>query len=113
MCTLSETRFITDDGSLRQLAQDLRGERIIALDTEFLTERYFYPRLCLIQIGTPKVLATVDPLACQDLSPLAELLADPAVLLLHAGAQDLSILRRRLGYLPSNCLLYTSDAADE
>ncbi len=98
---MSETRFITDNGSLRQLAQDLGGEQIIALDTEFLTERYFYPRLCLIQIGTPKVLATVDPLACEDLSPLAELLADPTVLLLHAGAQDLTILRRRLGYLPS------------
>lgn len=96
-----ETRFIADDGSLRQLVEDVGGERIIALDTEFLTERHFYPRLCLIQIGTPEVLATVDPLACEDLSPLAELLADPAILLLHAGAQDLTLLRRRLGYLPS------------
>ena len=96
-----ETRFIADDGSLRQLVQDVGGERIIALDTEFLTERHFYPRLCLVQIGTPEVLATVDPLACEDLSPLAELLADPAVLLLHAGAQDLTLLRRRLGHLPS------------
>ena len=43
----------------------------------------------------------MDPLACEDLSPLAELLADPAVLLLHAGAQDLTLLRRRLGHLPS------------
>lgn len=98
---LNDTRFITDDGSLHQLAQDLSDERVIAVDTEFLTERYFYPRLCLIQIGTPRLLAIVDPIACEDLSPLAEVFADPTVLVLHAGAQDLTILRRRLGYLPS------------
>ncbi len=99
---MSETRFITDAGGVRQLAQDLGEEPVIALDTEFLTERSYYPRLCLIQIGTPRLLATVDPLACDDLSPLAELLAGPIVLLLHAGAQDLAILRRRLGHLPEN-----------
>jgi ribonuclease D len=97
---LSETRFITDAGGVRRLAQDLGGEPVISLDTEFLTERSYYPRLCLIQIGTPRLLATVDPLACDDLSPLAELLAGPIILLLHAGAQDLAILRRRLGHLP-------------
>ena len=99
---MSETRFITDAGGVRQLAQDLADEPVIALDTEFLTERSYYPRLCLIQIGTPRLLATVDPLACDDLSPLAELLAGPIVLLLHAGAQDLAILRRRFGHLPEN-----------
>ncbi|MCH7826208.1 MAG: ribonuclease D [Acidobacteria bacterium] len=99
---MSETRFISDAGGVRQLAQDLGDEPVIALDTEFLTERSYYPRLCLIQIGTPRLLATVDPFACDDLSPLAELLAGPIVLLLHAGAQDLAILRRRLGHLPEN-----------
>lgn len=99
---MNETRFITDAGGVRRLAQDLAAEPVISLDTEFLTERSYYPRLCLIQIGTPRLLATVDPLACDDLSPLADLFAGPIILLVHAGAQDLAILRRQFGHLPEN-----------
>jgi len=97
---VSETRFVDDAEGLRRLAHDLEGEPIIAIDTEFLTEHSYYPRLCLIQIGTEQLAATVDPLACTDLSPLAEVLAGPIVLLLHAGAQDLAILRRQVGQVP-------------
>jgi ribonuclease D len=97
---LSDTRFIEDLSGLQDLARDLAGEEVLAVDTEFLTENNYYPKLCLIQIGAPGLMATVDPLACDDLSPLAELLAGPIVMLVHAGAQDLAILRRRLGHIP-------------
>ncbi len=97
---LSETRFIDDGDGLRRLVRDLEGEPVLAVDTEFLTENNYYPQLCLIQIGAPGLMATVDPLACEDLSPLAELLAGPILMLVHAGSQDLVILRRRLGKIP-------------
>jgi len=97
---LIETRFVEDSEGLASLADRLRGEPAVALDTEFLTERYFYAKLCLIQIGTPSLLATVDPLSCKDLTPLSEVLASGVELVLHAGAQDLAILRRQFGALP-------------
>ncbi len=97
---MSETRFIDDEAGLRRLAQDLEGAPVIALDTEFLTEHTYYPRLCLVQIGTPEIAATVDPFTCGDLSPLAALLGGPIVLAVHAGGQDLAILRRHLGHIP-------------
>ena len=97
---MSETRFIEDAEGLRRLVRDLEAEPVLAVDTEFLTENNYYPQLCLVQIGAPSLMATVDPLACSDLSPLADLLAGPIVMLVHAGAQDLVILRRRLGVVP-------------
>ncbi len=97
---MSETLNIKDDRGLRELVDRLAGEPRLAVDTEFLTERTYYPRLCLIQIGAPGVLATVDPFECTDLSPLAELFSDPVEMILHAGAQDLAILHRRLGAVP-------------
>ncbi len=97
---MSETRFIDDNDGLCRLVQDLDGVPAIAVDTEFLTEHSYYPRLCLIQIGAAHLAATIDPLACTDLTPLAELLRGPTLMVLHAGGQDFSILRRHLGGLP-------------
>lgn len=97
---MSDARFIDDGEGLRRLVQELRSEPVLAVDTEFLTENNYYPQLCLIQIGSSNLMATVDPFACSDLSALAELLAGPIVMLVHAGAQDLSILRRHLGHIP-------------
>ena len=97
---MSETRHIRDNDGLRRLAEKMSGEPLVAVDTEFLTERFYYPKLCLIQIGTPTLLATVDPLSCNDLTPLAEVFASGIGLVVHAGAQDLAILRRHLGGIP-------------
>ncbi|MGD8330945.1 MAG: ribonuclease D [Acidobacteriota bacterium] len=97
---MSESRFIDDAEGLRRLVGDLEGAPVIGLDTEFLTEHTYYARLCLIQIGTERLAATVDPLACEDLTPLARLLEGPIVMVLHAGAQDLAILQRALGSVP-------------
>jgi ribonuclease D len=99
---VSDGRFIDDGDGLRRLVRDLEGAPVIALDTEFLTEHTYYPRLCLIQIGDGDIAATVDPLACTDLTPLAELLSAPVVMVLHAGSQDLAILQRHLGVVPEH-----------
>jgi ribonuclease D len=68
----------------------------LALDTEFVSEKRYQPLLCLVQLavpgGEPRLL---DPLAGDDPGDLPAVLADPEVeLLLHAGRQDVALLRR-------------------
>lgn len=95
-------RLVTDAAGLRAAVAGMRGAARIGFDTEFVGERTYYPRLCLIQIGTENEVFAVDPLAVGDLSPLDELLFDAGVLkLVHAGWQDLKIFFQRTGRVPS------------
>jgi ribonuclease D len=75
----------------------------IAIDTEFVSERRYQPLLCLAQVAVPDPTArdgvrteVLDPLEGElDAAPLAAVLADPGVeLVVHAGRQDVAILRR-------------------
>ena len=91
-------RLVTDAAELRAVVSGMRGAGKIGFDTEFVGERTYYPRLCLIQLGTEKEVVAVDPLAVGDLSPIDELLFDPSILkLVHAGWQDLKIVFQRTG----------------
>src|ERR671923_1123364 len=67
----------------------------LGLDTEFMPEGRYRPLLCLVQIAVGGEVAVLDPLDELDPAPLAGALADPAVeVVLHAGRQDVAILRR-------------------
>ena len=82
----------TDPARLAQLAREVGR---LGLDTEFMPEGRYKPLLCLIQIAVGDEIAVLDPLEGFDHGPLAEVLADPAVeILVHAGRQDVAILRR-------------------
>jgi ribonuclease D len=71
---------------------------IVGIDTEFIREKTYFARLCLVQLATDSVCAIVDPLAIDDMSPLYELLSDPGIIkVLHAGSQDLEIFYRMNG----------------
>ncbi len=90
--------YVTDTATLRDLVAQLRNAPAVAIDTEFMRERTYYAKLCLIQLGTDDIHAIVDPLAFDDLSPLCELLVDPSVVkIFHAGSQDLEIFHRLCG----------------
>ena len=74
----------------------------IGIDTEFMSEGRYRALLCLVQIAvddrangnTPRILL-IDSLDDVDVTPVAQLLADPAIeVILHAGRQDVAILRR-------------------
>src|SRR4051795_11401945 len=68
----------------------------LGLDTEFMPEGRYRPLLCLIQIAVGGEVAVLDPLAGFEPAPLAAVLADPAVeIVVHAGRQDVAILRRQ------------------
>jgi ribonuclease D len=90
--------YVTDTPSLRELVEQLRSAPAVAIDTEFMRERTYFARLCLIQLASDDVAAIVDPLAIDDLSPLKALLTDPQVVkVFHAGSQDLEIFYRLFG----------------
>jgi ribonuclease D len=87
--------------ALASFCEELRGAPYLALDTEFVRVRTYYPELCLIQVATPDRLACIDPLAGVPLAPLLERLHDPATTkVMHAGRQDLELFYLHDGRLP-------------
>ncbi len=79
------------------LAERARAAGRFGIDTEFLPEGRYRPLLCLVQVVVGDEIVLLDPLDGTgfDPAPLAGLLADPAVeVILHAGRQDVAILRR-------------------
>ena len=77
------------------LAEAARREGRLGIDTEFMPEGRYRPLLCLVQIAVGEDIAVLDPLQGFDPAPLAAVLADPDVeVVLHAGRQDVAILRR-------------------
>jgi ribonuclease D len=87
---------LVDTNTQRSEAETaIRGEKIIALDTEYDSFRCFRDKLCLIQVQTTEQTWLIDPLANLDLAFLGDMLGDPAVLkIFHAGDNDVRILRR-------------------
>src|SRR3954468_6124468 len=80
---------------VERFAELAREHGRLGLDTEFMPEGRYRPLLCLVQIAVAGEVAVLDPLDGLDPGPLAEVLADPAVeIVLHAGRQDVAILRR-------------------
>jgi len=74
----------------------------LALDTEFVRERTFYPRLGLIQVADGEAVYLLDPLAVPDLAPLAEACrADGTLKVLHSASEDVEVLYRALGAVPA------------
>ena len=95
--------LITDSAALAEFCSSLRGAPYIAVDTEFLRERTYYARLCLIQIAHGEHAAAIDPLAKEiDLAPLGVLMRDPSILkVFHSASQDLEIFLHAMGTLPA------------
>ena len=85
---------ITKTNDLAALCSRLARHPYVAVDTEFMRETTFWPKLCLIQLAGPGEAACVDPLAQGiDLNPFFELMADRAVVkVFHAARQDVEIV---------------------
>jgi ribonuclease D len=92
---------ITANGDLEAFCQRLAKEPFVAVDTEFMRETTYWPRLCLIQAAGSEISAVIDPLAeGLDLAPFLKLMADPKIeKVLHAGRQDVEIFNN-LGVIP-------------
>jgi ribonuclease D len=82
-------------GVVEELAEQARELGRFGLDTEFVSERRYRPLLCLVQVVVGERIEILDPLDDLDPSPLAALLADPGIeVVLHAGRQDVALLKR-------------------
>jgi ribonuclease D len=75
----------------------------VAIDTEFVWERTFYPNLGLVQLALERECYLIDPVCIKDLSELGRLLSEPSVCkILHDAQQDLTILKAATGVSPKN-----------
>jgi ribonuclease D len=94
---------VNADGApeISHLAERARVEGRLGIDTEFMPEGRYRPLLCLVQVAVGDEIAVLDPLEASegfDPTPLVAALDDPAVeVVLHAGRQDVAILRRQWG----------------
>lgn len=87
--------FVSTDDGLRELVQRIAASPLVGIDTEFMREKTYFARLCLVQVATEDVCAIIDPLAIGDMGPLCALLGDASVMkVFHAGSQDLEIFYR-------------------
>ncbi len=90
--TLREMETIRTPEALAELCRSLRAAGRFALDTEFVGERTYLPRLCFVQVATEEFIALVDTLAFDELGPLWDLVADPSIQkVLHAAREDLRL----------------------
>lgn len=93
-------RWVDDDADFAELVDLLAQVDVYGLDTEFHRERTYHARLALLQLSWPGGVAVVDPLAV-DVSRFATVLDGPGVCVMHAASQDLEILDRVCGTVPS------------
>ncbi len=90
--------YIDKPEQLPDLCNRISQETWIALDTEFLREKTYYPEFCLLQIATPEWVVCVDPIALSDLSTLFEVINNPAITkVLHSCRQDVEIFHQLTG----------------
>ena len=97
-----DIRYIDEPAALQSVCTQFAQYDVLAVDTEFVREKTYYPKLCLIQIASHDLAACIDPLAIKDLTPVRELLARACITkIFHAVRQDLEILKQDLGIIPS------------
>lgn len=102
-CTNSDTfpELIDTDDLLRELCDRLAEQSRIAIDTEFVAERTYYPTLGLIQVAGEGICVAIDPMAINDFAPLQQLFASPDITkVFHAAKQDLGIFCDLFGEVP-------------
>jgi len=82
--------WIDEEAELSALARNLESQAWIGVDTEFLRERTFFPKLCLLQIAAGGKIWCIDTLRVGSLDPLMPVLtAASARKVIHAARQDL------------------------
>ena len=94
--------LITRTEDLAAACAKLAAAPFIAVDTEFMREQTFWPRLCLVQIASADTEVLIDSMAPDiDLAPLFDLMIDENVLkVFHSARQDVEIVHHLAGVIP-------------
>ena len=95
--------LITTTKELKAFCKELEDESFITVDTEFLRDKTYFPKLCLIQVAGKNTSYAIDNLAEGiDLQPLYDLLTNSSVLkVFHSARQDIEIIYNLTGKVPS------------
>lgn len=95
--------LVNDQTSYDQFVSENQSIDWIGLDTEFIGEKRFFTKLCLIQVSSANGNYIFDPLAFKETEYLDQLIADPDVVVItHAGANDYKLLYQEYGVKPQN-----------
>lgn len=95
-------QYINRPEQLKKLCADIAKSEWIAVDTEFLREKTYYPKFCLLQLATPDWVVCVDPIALPNLNSLFEAIYNPNIIkVFHSCRQDLEIFFHITGKLPT------------
>lgn len=95
--------LVTRRDDLDDLCRHLASAGRFAFDTEFIRERSYEPRVCLVQVATDERMALLDPLALEDMTPFWELVCDRGFeKVVHAGRQDLELCHLAMQRPPAN-----------
>jgi ribonuclease D len=97
--------YIDESQSLEAFCDSIQPGSVLALDTEFVRERTYFPIFCLLQISVGNQIAFIDPIRLCSLDPLRRVLLNPGILkILHSGRQDLEVIHQAIGVLPTNLI---------
>src|SRR5687768_12015857 len=93
--------FIATQRELLDFCQAAATAKMIAFDTEFVSEDSYRPELCLVQVAADDRIAVVDPYPLESLAPFWELLAQPGhTTVVHAGREELRFSLAAIGRRP-------------
>lgn len=95
------SRVITQQSAFDELCRELAQAGTVTFDTEFVSESYYQPRLCLLQFGTTERIAAVDPFQVEDLSAWWKLMTDEVTtVVVHGGREEVRYCLRYTGQRP-------------
>ena len=94
--------LVQDNKSLLRITKLLKKNEVLFVDTEFLRNNTYWPKLCLIQIKAKKKIYLIDPLAKDiDLEIIKEIFLDPSILkVFHSARQDIEVLMNVFNVIP-------------
>ena len=93
--------YIASQDDLEAFIQRASTSSVLAVDTEFLREKTYYPKLCLMQMATDDEVVIIDPFAVDDLTVLRRLFENESIVkIFHAAHQDIEIIIYDIGCVP-------------
>ncbi len=99
---MTTINYINTPEKLAAVCEQIKKAAWLALDTEFLREKTYYPKFCLLQIATPEWVACIDPIALPELDSLFDAIYHPDIVkVFHSCRQDLEIFYQLTGKLPT------------
>ena len=100
-----QKQYVQDNASLVELCNTLAKSDLLAIDTEFVRTRTLYPKLGLLQVSNGDIIALIDPVTIDDLSPFWALLTNEHICkVLHACSEDLEVFLTAANCKPINLI---------